>query len=362
MFWSGQRMATRDLATNTQRALKQADGIVAFTSQELIKSYSKALKEIRVKLDSLYKKFLKLDEPTAAQLTQFMRLSKVEKNIVDIMKPYLKANEAFIKDMTVLGIDNGYFTNAWALDQASGLSLSWGMIDDTAVRAAAGIGGDIANLTGLLSGAEIKQHKQVLSDAFTNYDKDSIKWISRDIKQGILQGESAVNVARRLQKNGMAMSFNSAMRIARTETLRASGLSGQIAYEEARTFGVEVNEIWDATLDDRTRPDHVGADGNIRDNETGFFSVPWGQSLGPHRNGIAEQDISCRCISVGEVDGYSPELQAERDKGLQPRQTLKSWIKDQGLTKNRFGQKYNLDYLKEPTVSGVRIDISGLSG
>jgi len=58
-------------------------------------------------------------------------------------------------------------------------------------------------------------------------------------------------------------------------------------------------------------------------------------------NGIIVHN--CRCLAVGEVGGYSPELQAERDKGLQPRQTLKSWIKDQGLTKNRFGQKYNIE-------------------
>ena len=336
-------MATRDLATNTQRALKQADGIVAFTSQELVKSYTKALADIRVKLDSLYKKFLTLKEPTKAQLTQFMRLSKIEREIVDIMKPYLKANQAFIKDMTVLGIDNGYFTNAWALDQASGLSLSWGFVDDTAVRAAAGISGGIGNLTGLLSSAEIKQHQKVLTDAFTNYDKDTIKWISRDIRQGIIQGEGAAKLAKRIKDSGITQSFNSAMRIARTETLRATGLSGQIAYEEARTFGVEVNEIWDATLDSRTRPDHASADGEIRDTESGFFSVPWGQSLGPHRNGIAEQDINCRCLAVGEVDGYSPELQAERDKGLLPRQTFKEWANDSGVTVNRFGQKYNFN-------------------
>ncbi len=334
-------MATRDMETNIKRALKQADGIITFTSQELVKSYTKALKDIRKKLDSLYKKFLTLEEPTKAQLTQFMRLSKIEKEIIDIMKPYLKANQAFIKDMTVLGIDNGYFTNAWAVDQASGLSLDWGFVDDTAVRAAAGIGGDIGNLTGLLSTAEIKQHQKVLTDAFVNYNKDTIKWISRDIKQGILQGESATNVAKRIQTSGITQSFNSAMRISRTEVLRATGLSGQIAYEEARTFGVEVNEIWDATLDNRTRPDHASADGNIRNNETGFFSVPWGESLGPHRNGIAEQDIHCRCLSVGEVEGYSPELQAERDKGLQPRQTFNSWVKENNLTKNRFGQKYD---------------------
>lgn len=336
-------MATRNLTTNSLQALKKADGIVAFTSQELIKSYKVALVEIRKELDTLYKKFLTLKEPTKAQLTQFMRKSKIEKEIVDIMRPFLTANEAFIKDMSVLGIDNGYFNNAWALDQASGVSLSWGMIDDTAVRAAAGIGGNVGNLTGLLTSFEIKQHQKLLTEAFKNYDQDTIRWISRDIRQGILQGESAVKVARRIQRSGITKSFNSAMKISRTEILRATGLSGQIAYEEARGFGVDINEIWDATLDNRTRPEHATADGEIKDNETGFFSVPWGEVTGPRRSGIASQDIFCRCISVGEVEGYSPELRRVRGEGLQPVQTFKEWAKTNDITVNRFGQKYNFE-------------------
>ena len=334
-------MPTRDLATNSKKSLKKADGIIAFTSQELIDSYKKALADIRSKLAVLYENFMTLEEPTKAQLTQFMRLSNIEKEIIDIMKPYLTANEALIKDMSVLGLDTGYFNNAWAVDQASGLSLGWGAIDDVAVRAAAGIGGDLGVLSGLMTDFEIKQHQKVLDDAWANYSKDTAKWISRDIRIGIINGEGVTKLAKRLMDSGLAKSYNSAMLIARTEILRSTGLGNQIAYDQARDYGVQISEVWDATLDNRTRSSHAKSDGRVKDNETGMFSVPWGEVPGPRRSGIAAQDIQCRCISVGEVEGYSPELRMVRDEGLQPYQTFEQWAKKNGITANRFGEKYN---------------------
>ena len=334
-------MPTRDLATNSLKSLNKADGVIAFTSDELIKSYKSALVDIRNKLAELYDKFMTLEEPTKAQLTQFMRLSNIEKEIIDIMKPYLTANEALLKDMSVLGLDVGFFNDAWAVDQATGVSLGWGIIDDNAVRAAVGIGGDLGVLSGLMTDFEIAKHQKILDDAFTNYDKDTIKWIGRDIRTGIIQGESVTKIAKRLKDGAITSSYNSAMVIARTETLRSMGIGNLIAYDQARDYGVQINEIWDATLDDRTRSSHASADGTIKDNETGYFTVPWGQVVAPRTSGIAAEDIQCRCISVGEVEGYSPELRAIRDEGLAPYQTFETWATENGLTTNRFGEKYN---------------------
>jgi len=81
-------------------------------------------------------------------------------------------------------------------------------------------------------------------------------------------------------------------------------------------------------------------DGVARDEESGLFSTPWGSSEGPHRNGIAEQDINCRCDIRPEVEGYSPEVRRVRDEGLQPYQSFSTWAEKNGLTVNRFGQKY----------------------
>jgi hypothetical protein len=334
-------MATRDLGINSAIQLSNADTIIKFTSDELIKSYRKALTDIRKELTVLHKKFLTLEEPTKAELTRFMRKAQIEKNIVRIMKPYLTANEAFIKDMTALGVDNGYFTTAWAIDQAAGVSLGWGMIDDTAVRAVAGSGRDLGNLAGLMARSEVNQYAQILDNAFVNYSTDSIEWITRDVRQGIIKGESAVKVAKRLQERGIAQSFRSGMRIARTEIMRATGVSSQISYQQAMNAGVNLEEIWDATLDDRTRPDHAEADGTVRNKQTGLFSVPWGDVAGPRRSGQPSQDINCRCVVVAEVQGYSPELRRVRGEGLQPYQNFSEWAQTNDIKVNRYGQKYN---------------------
>jgi hypothetical protein len=335
--------ATRDLATNSLKSLDKADRIISFTSKELIDSYKAALVDVRSRLADLYSQFLTLEEPTKAQLTQFMRLSNIEKEIVDVMRPYLTANEALLKDMSVLGVDNGFFNNAWAVDQATGVSQSWGLLDDASVRAAAGIGGDSAELTGLLTAKEIKQHQKVLEDAFTNYTKDTAKWISQDIRQGIIQGESVPKIAKRLRDSAITKSYNSSMLIARTETLRSTGIGNQIAYDQARDAGVQIVETWDATLDDRTRADHAAADGKKRDNNTGMYSLFGTEFPGPRRSGIASQDIQCRCVSVGEVEGLSPELRALRDEGQEPYQSFETWATENGLTVNRFGDKYNFN-------------------
>jgi len=336
-------MATRDLATNSLKSLDKAERIINFTSKELIDSYKTALVDVRGKLIELNSRFLTLKEPTKAQLTQFMRLSNIEKEIVGIIKPYLTANEALLKDMSVLGVDAGYFNNAWAVDQATGVSQSWGMVDDISVRAAAGIGGDSVELSGLLTAKEIKQHKKVLDDAFVNYNKDTAKWISQDIRQGIIQGESVPKIAKRLKDSAITKSYNSAMVISRTETLRATGIGNQIAYDQARDDGVQIVETWDATLDDRTRSSHAKVDGRVKDNITGMFTVNWdgaSEVPGPRRSGIAKEDINCRCISVGEVAGLSPEQKALRDEGMEPYQSFETWAIDNGITANRFGDKY----------------------
>ena len=333
-------MATRDLATNSKKTLDKADRIINFTSKELINSYKTALTDVRSKLADLYSRFLTLEEPTKAQLTQFMRLSNIEKEIVGIMKPYLSANEALIKDMSVLGVDTGFFNNAWAVDQATGVNGSWGMIDDAAVRAAAGIGGDGGDLSGLLTAKEVKQHQKVLEDAFANYNKDTAKWISQDIRQGIIQGESVPKISKRLRDNAITKSYNSSMTIARTETLRASSVGNQVAYNQARNAGVQITETWDAALDDRTRSDHAAADGKKKDNVTGMYSLFGTEFPAPRMSGIAKQDINCRCISVGEVGGLSPELRALQNEGMEPYQSFETWVTEQGLTANRFGDKY----------------------
>ena len=334
-------MATRDLQTNHQAINKTSQRILQFTSNSLENSYKKALVQIRAEIARLYEAFDIAGELTRSQQAQFIRASGIQESILRIMGPAIDGNIELLGDASQLGFDQAFYRSSWAIDQATGVNIGFGQVSDNAVRAVAGIGGDVADLTGFIAESEVISHKKIMDNAFTNYGKDTRTWIQEDIRQGIINGDSVPQITKRLSKNSLIKSYNSAERIARTEVLRSTGLGNQMAYEASRDQGVEIKEVWDATLDDRTRPDHAAADGAVRDNVTGMFSVPWGDVPGPRRSGIASEDISCRCDSNPQIEGFSPEVRRVRGEGIVPYQTFKTWAKNNNLTTNRFGQKYN---------------------
>lgn len=334
-------MATRDLQTNHNAIEATGQQIFKFTSRELEASYRRALTDVRNEITRLYETFMAEGELTKAQTAQFLRQSNIEAEIVRVMNPYITANTELLEQASMVSFDQSFYRHQWAIDQATGVKLEWGALSDNAVRAATGIGGNPEDLIGIMPEKEVTKHIKVMDDAFKNYDLDTRAWIERDVRQGIIKGESVAQLTRRLKENGMLHSYNSAELIARTETLRSTGLGAQITYDEARDEGVNVIEIWDATLDDRTRPDHADADGTVKDNETGLFSVPWGEVEGPRRSGDPAQDISCRCNINPQIEGYAPEVRRIRGEGLVPYKSFRTWTGERGITRNRFGQEYS---------------------
>lgn len=297
-----------------------------------MKSYDAALKDVRAELSRLYEIYQAEGELTKAQATQFLRKSNIEAEIVRTMDPYLDANEKLLKEISEVSFNRSFFGHVWAIEQTAGVDLRWGLLSDNAVRAAIGLSDDYASLEGLMSASEVKKHAAVVDRAFKNYSVDSRKWIGREVSQGVIKGESVNKVAKRLKKEGLAKSYNSAMRIARTEVLRSTGLGGQIAYDQALDHGVKIKQVWDATLDANTRPDHAALDGKPQEE----WGVP-----GPRRSGIASFDINCRCTVTPEVEGFSPEVRMIRGEGLQPYKTFKQWATEKGELINKYGQKYN---------------------
>jgi hypothetical protein len=134
-------------------------------------------------------------------------------------------------------------------------------------------------------------------------------------------------MARRV-KTAMNRNYNDALRIVRTEGQRSAVVGQQKAAENADDLGVKVRQIWDATLDGRTRPRHGDLDGRARDEERGGWWVPGiGWVSGPLQSGDPSFDINCRCRVREEIAGYEPKVRRQRDKGLQPYQTYNEWKK-----------------------------------
>lgn len=334
-------MPTRDLNQNRKRIQKKIDRLEDWGNRELIRNYAEALDDVRATLSRLYERFNVEGELTRGEAARFLRLSNLEEELTTVVRPYLLRNEELLKELAQVSFERSFYEYAWSVDQAAGVQLQWGQLNPDAVRAAVGLSDNFSALGEVVSTQEARRHAEVLQEAFRNYQDDTRKWIGREITQGVIKGESVSKVAKRLDKNAFVHSRNSAMTIARTETLRASGIGGQMAYDRAADKGVRVRQIWDATLDSSTRPEHAQLDGTARNEETGNFDTPVGPVPGPRRSGIASFDINCRCTVRPEIEGYAPEVRRIRGEGLQPYQTFSDWARRQGITANRFGQKYS---------------------
>lgn len=80
------------------------------------------------------------------------------------------------------------------------------------------------------------------------------------ITQGVLQGESVPDVAKRLREV-TAMDYAASERAARTAMTCAENMGRQYTFEKAIEKGINGQKEWEATLDGRTRDSHREMDG-----------------------------------------------------------------------------------------------------
>lgn len=158
-----------------------------------------------------------------------------------------------------------------------------------------------------------------------------VKWNEQQIQsvmmQGILQGESMPNIAKRLvgqfgesytediikdkerktakeiAKELARKNKTAALRNARTMTTGAENAGREDSYKRAVDMGVKMKQMWVATLDERTRHEHRLLDGQIREVgkpfEVGGLKIdfPGQPTADPHLV------YNCRCGLIAVVKG-----------------------------------------------------------
>lgn len=129
------------------------------------------------------------------------------------------------------------------------------------------------------------------------------KLINSQMMQGILQGESIPEIAKRLQ-NVSNMDKASAVRNARTMTTSAENKGRQDSYKKAQSDGIDMVRVWVATHDERTRAWHADLDGvevNVDepwDNDYGQIMYPGDPSADPCNV------YNCRCAMKVKIKGF----------------------------------------------------------
>ena len=125
------------------------------------------------------------------------------------------------------------------------------------------------------------------------------KLFQSHITQGILQGESIDNLAKRVALGTTKQDKNAAIRNARTATTCAQNAGRTQSYQRAVNMGIELYQVWLAALDSRTRSSHRHMDGEkikvIKGKQVKFSN---GLRYPADPDGRPEEVWNCRCTLV----------------------------------------------------------------
>ena len=278
--------------------------------------YKQASEEMREKLAKWYKDFERMDKQKAdlvekgelpkADYLAWRKRKMVEsgrlKALVDTLtEDYVNSDKIAMQivrgDLTDVYALNANYA-AYKIEQDANVNLSWTLYDHSTVE------------------RMIREDPEILPLPSVNVPLDE-RWnrqhLNIAITQGVLQGESIPHIGDRLQRI-LGMDHTAAVRSARTATTAAECAGRIDTYKYAESIGIEMQQEWVATLDDRTRHEHRILDGQRVDIGEAFEVD--GASIrypgDPQAPGYLV--YNCRCTLVSAVKGIDQNGAARRSK------------------------------------------------
>lgn len=278
--------------------------------------YKQASEEMREKLAKWYKDFERLDKQKAdlvekgelpkADYLAWRKRKMVEsgrlKALVDTLtEDYVNSDKIAMQivrgDLTDVYALNANYA-AYKIEQDANVNLSWTLYDHSTVE------------------RMIREDPEILPLPSVNVPLDE-RWnrqhLNIAITQGVLQGESIPHIGDRLQRI-LGMDHTAAVRSARTATTAAECAGRIDTYKYAESIGIEMQQEWVATLDDRTRHEHRILDGQRVDIGEAFEVD--GATIrypgDPQAPGYLV--YNCRCTLVSAVKGIDQSGAARRSK------------------------------------------------
>lgn len=246
---------------------KETDKRLELMEKRVGTIYKQASEEMREKLAKWYKDFERLDKQKAdlvengelpkADYLAWRKRKMVEsgrlKALVDTLtEDYVNSDKIAMQivrgDLTDVYALNANYA-AYKIEQDANVNLSWTLYDHSTVERLIREEPDILPLPSVNVPLDERWNRQHLNIAIT---------------QGILQGESIPHIGDRLQRI-LGMDRAAAIRSARTATTAAE-CAGRIGtYKYAESLGIQLKQMWRATLDGRTRHAHRMLDGQMVD-------------------------------------------------------------------------------------------------
>lgn len=154
--------------------------------------------------------------------------------------------------------------------------------------------------------------------------------------QGILQGDSIPHLAERLARTVGDSDMKASIRNARTMATRAQNAGRVDAYKRAQDKGVELEQMWLATMDNRTRHSHRYLDGETRPLGEAFSN---GCEYPADPKGEPAEIYNCRCSLRGVVKGLDRKSGQFRDDSAVGGMSYDEWRDAKPEYRNILSQK-----------------------
>lgn len=156
--------------------------------------------------------------------------------------------------------------------------------------------------------------------------------IADAVTQGIIQGDSIPEIAKRIASKTSSKNEKAMVRYARTAMTGAQNAGRMEALHEAQEMGIKVKKVWLATLDSRTRHAHGMLDGQVKDvdepfeSEFGPIMYPGDLSADPANT------WNCRCTLIYKYEQYPMQNATRYDQEsgkVIDNTTYKEWQKSE---------------------------------
>ena len=313
-------------------AHEATDKILEEIERKLRKEYRQAIKETQAKLDDYLRRFeikdqkwqemVKAGKRTEEEYKKW-RLGQIavgkrwEELKVQLAKDYHDANiiaRSIVDGERAKVYAENFNFATFEAETGAKVSTSFTLANEDAVAKIIRENPDLLPPPGKNMAASIAAGKDVAWQAGQ---------IQSVMTQALLQGESIPHIAERIAKTMGETNHAATIRYARTATTAAENAGREDGYRRAEEMGVDMQRMWQAVLDGRTRHEHRVLDGQIRAVDEPF-EVEGEKIMFPGDSSAPGYLIwNCRCRTRGVVKGLEP--QARKYRKIEGDLTYEEW-------------------------------------
>lgn len=284
----------RALSDSFNEADKAYLNLLGSAEAKLLSVYKFTLQKVSDDIKKIYDKFG--EYPSITELRKFNRLAAIEKQLADKITELQRKVQNIISSAIKTSLVDTYSITSSGINSAFGFNFTKLTLNEEGMK---------QFLSDTLWYDSLKNNSNIL---YTDI-KRSLETVLRanareEVLSGVIRGESYNSIKKALQER-FNISATRAKTIAFTETHKAHTYAANQAIKEsieiANSFGIKTGKVWRHNGVGQPRLDHLEADGQTADFETGLFTVGGEQLEAPGLGTDPSNNINCHCSVAFEI-------------------------------------------------------------